>query len=228
MSAVSVLCAVTVAVFTVGALAGSSSADSAEAGLGSSPVAVSEAVDDTIDSDSHAVIAALDPASPPEIDPHSEPVSEPTFWPDVVDTLDIVRSGVSPRELLDASPGFSSWIELGTAVPASHDLADLVARVEGVHVNSYGGLGAFSTATIRGSSSSQVQVVLDGVPLTSARDGMTNLGLIPLQVLDHARVRPRRSRSPARRFPRPAWPAPRGTAGCWPAPPRRPAACRTR
>ena len=189
MSAVSVLCAVTVAVFTVGALAGSSSADSAEAGLGSSPVAVSEAVDDTIDSDSHAVIAALDPASPPEIDPHSEPVSEPTFWPDVVDTLDIVRSGVSPRELLDASPGFSSWIELGTAVPASHDLADLVARVEGVHVNSYGGLGAFSTATIRGSSSSQVQVVLDGVPLTSARDGMTNLELIPLQVLDHAIVR---------------------------------------
>ncbi|MEZ4648518.1 MAG: TonB-dependent receptor [Candidatus Eisenbacteria bacterium] len=113
---------------------------------------------------------------------------EPRFWPDVVDTLEVVRSLVSARELLEDSPGFSTWIQLGPAVPASRDLADLIDEVEGVHVNSYGGIGAFSTASIRGSSASQVQVVLDGVPLTSARDGFTNLGLIPLQVLDHAIV----------------------------------------
>ena len=110
------------------------------------------------------------------------------LWPDVVDTLEVLSTRETVRERLDLRPGFSTLIPLGPEVSASRDLSDLVDRLAGVHVHRYGGLGAFSTASVRGSSAAQVRVLLDGVPLASARDGVSNLGLIPLSLLDHAIV----------------------------------------
>jgi outer membrane cobalamin receptor len=67
-------------------------------------------------------------------------------------------------------------------------LADALAESVGVQVRRFGGLGAFSTVSIRGSSSNQVQLYLDGVPLSRARDETVNLSDLPLDSLDHIEV----------------------------------------
>lgn len=110
------------------------------------------------------------------------------YWPDVVDTLEVWSQRERLEERLAAQPGFSTVLPLGPEVSASRDLSDLLDRVAGVHIHSYGGVGDFSTASIRGSASAHVQVLLDGVPLASARDGFANLGLVPIALLDHAIV----------------------------------------
>src|SRR5262249_3499667 len=52
----------------------------------------------------------------------------------------------------------------------------------------YGGLGSFSTVSVRGFSPGQVQVYLDGVPLSRANDEVVNLSDLPLDALDRVEV----------------------------------------
>lgn len=59
-------------------------------------------------------------------------------------------------------------------------LADLLDESVGVRVRSYGGINTFATVSIRGSSSDQVAVLIDGVPLNSPLGGGVNLADIPL------------------------------------------------
>jgi iron complex outermembrane recepter protein len=70
----------------------------------------------------------------------------------------------------------------------ARDLGDLLDRVAGVHVHRYGGFGAFSVASVRGSSAGQVLICVDGVPVSSAGEGFVNLALLPLSSLDHAEI----------------------------------------
>ena len=60
------------------------------------------------------------------------------------------------------------------------DLALALDRATGVNVRRYGGLGSFSTVSIRGSTAEQVLVFLDGVPLNQAAGGGVDLGSLPL------------------------------------------------
>jgi outer membrane cobalamin receptor len=50
-------------------------------------------------------------------------------------------------------------------------VTEALAETVGVQVRRFGGLGAFSTISIRGSTSNQVRFYLDGVPLSRARNG---------------------------------------------------------
>ena len=61
-------------------------------------------------------------------------------------------------------------------------------RVPGVQIWDLGGTLASSYASIRGSSSEQVQVLLDGVPLHEAYDGAFDLSLMPTTALARARI----------------------------------------
>ncbi|MBA4378687.1 MAG: hypothetical protein C0395_08585 [Gemmatimonas sp.] len=63
---------------------------------------------------------------------------------------------------------------------APGDLAELVAGVAGLQVRRYGGLGAEAVPSIRGSTSAQVQVLVDGLPLADAQDGGVDLSRLPL------------------------------------------------
>ena len=65
---------------------------------------------------------------------------------------------------------------------------DLLADQAGVEVKRYGGLGSFSTVSIRGSSSSQVLVFLDGVLLNRSIGGGVDLSTIPLSNVDFIEV----------------------------------------
>ncbi len=82
-----------------------------------------------------------------------------------------------------------------TAVP------EVLERSVGLTVRRFGGLGAFATASIRGSSAQQVAVLLDGVPVAGADTGWVNLSNLPLGEVERIEVyrgtAPLRLRSPA-------------------------------
>jgi iron complex outermembrane receptor protein len=74
------------------------------------------------------------------------------------------------------------------------DAASILARSVGVRVRRYGGLGSFATMSIRGSSSSQVQFYLDGVPLNDPYSGLADLN--DISTGDLARIEIYRGTSP--------------------------------
>jgi iron complex outermembrane receptor protein len=82
-----------------------------------------------------------------------------------------------------------AFVESIPVAPASGgDLAGLLDQALGVQVRRYGGLGSFSTLSMRGSTAEQVQVFLDGVPLNQALGGGVDLGDLPLAGLERIEV----------------------------------------
>jgi outer membrane cobalamin receptor len=67
-------------------------------------------------------------------------------------------------------------------------LADLLAETEGVFVRRFGGAGDRAEVTIRGSTSSQVVVAIDGVRVNSALTGGLDLTRACLPLLDRVEV----------------------------------------
>ncbi|HID30870.1 MAG TPA: hypothetical protein EYP19_12830, partial [Desulfobacterales bacterium] len=67
-------------------------------------------------------------------------------------------------------------------------LPEVLSRSAGVQIKTLGGLGSYSTVSIRGTTSEQVKVYLDGIPLNSALGGGVNLGEIPLSNVDRIEV----------------------------------------
>jgi len=67
-------------------------------------------------------------------------------------------------------------------------VADLLDQEVGLNVTRQGGLDAFSTLSIRGSSAEQVLIFLDGIPLNSAEGGPVNLSLLPLGNLEKIEI----------------------------------------
>lgn len=76
--------------------------------------------------------------------------------------------------------GFGSRASEGDSPREITDAASLLAPLPGVHVRRLGGDDALSTISIRGSSSSQVAVLLGGVPLTGGADPSLDLASLPL------------------------------------------------
>lgn len=63
---------------------------------------------------------------------------------------------------------------------AATDLPEVLHEQPGLRVTRLGGLGAFSTVSIRGSTAEQVAVFLDGVPLNQDAGGPVDLSTLPL------------------------------------------------
>ncbi|NVB37573.1 TonB-dependent receptor [Pseudenhygromyxa sp. WMMC2535] len=102
------------------------------------------------------------------------------------------------RNLSRRSFGFVTAIDLASEPgrPAADDLASVVSRAPGVTVRSIGGLGQFSAVSLRGSTSLQVPIFLDGAPLSGSLSGVVDLGAVPLDAL--ARIELHRGHAPAR------------------------------
>ena len=102
-----------------------------------------------------------------------------------------VPADADPQAAADRrSPGFSraSPVDLDRSGRAADDLASAFERTPGVRVRSLGGLGQFSGLQIRGSSSAQVQVFLDGVPQTDGYGGVSDLASLSLDGLQRVEI----------------------------------------
>jgi outer membrane cobalamin receptor len=70
------------------------------------------------------------------------------------------------------------------------DIADLLDRVPGVVVTRQGGPGGRATLSVRGSSASEVLVLVDGVPINSHLTGEADLSGIPVSSIERITVIP--------------------------------------
>lgn len=87
----------------------------------------------------------------------------------------------APSAFITTIPS-ESFEETLTSVP------EVLEKTAGITVRKYGGLGAYSTASIRGSSAEQVAIFIDGVPLNRGKSGVVNLATIPLNSVEKIEV----------------------------------------
>ena len=71
---------------------------------------------------------------------------------------------------------------------ARTDLAELLEEVAGLQIRRYGGLGAPALPSVRGSTATQVTVLIDGVPVSDALTGQLDLSTLPLDRFTRAEV----------------------------------------
>jgi len=91
----------------------------------------------------------------------------------------VTAPSLAERRAAEDPTAFATVIETGAAPTEVKTLTDVLADAVGVQVRRYGGLGDFSTVSIRGSSAGQVQLYLDGVPLSRAENEVVNLADLP-------------------------------------------------
>lgn len=104
----------------------------------------------------------------------------------VSDTLVVRARGLAERTLPTAV-SVMTVIDLEEE-PAGSDLAELLARVAGLQVRRYGGLGAQAVPSVRGSSGAQVQVLVDGLPLVDAQRGAIDIAMLPIERYESVEV----------------------------------------
>ncbi|MDD4899478.1 MAG: TonB-dependent receptor [Candidatus Omnitrophica bacterium] len=68
------------------------------------------------------------------------------------------------------------------------DLSEVLTEKAAIDIIDYGGIGGQKTIRMRGSTSSQVLVLMDGRPLNSPRDGTVDLSSIPVENVERMEV----------------------------------------
>ncbi|MDJ0782622.1 MAG: TonB-dependent receptor [Desulfosarcinaceae bacterium] len=106
-----------------------------------------------------------------------------------LDTVVVTAQEEPPDEAQAKAP--SAFV---TTIPAEDfeetltSVPEVLEKTAGITVRRYGGLGSYSTASIRGSSAEQVSVFIDGVPLNRGKSGVVNLATIPLSSIETIEV----------------------------------------
>ena len=84
---------------------------------------------------------------------------------DEADSTVVIRDKRLEEADAQSTSAAVSTIVVDERIPASWDVGAAVDSVSGTTVTRLGGLGDFSAVSIRGSSTRQVQIHLDGIPL---------------------------------------------------------------
>lgn len=88
----------------------------------------------------------------------------------------------------EAPSSFVTVIRPESENVAFESVSELISSSVGVTARSLGGLGQFSTVSIRGSSPEQVTVYLDGVKLNTASSGAFDFSTIPIDSIDRIEI----------------------------------------
>ncbi len=68
------------------------------------------------------------------------------------------------------------------------ELSEIISTAPGVFIKNYGGLGGLKTVSIRGTSSAQTLITLNGMPINSMQNGGFDLSELPLGIIDKIEV----------------------------------------
>jgi iron complex outermembrane receptor protein len=110
--------------------------------------------------------------------------------------IEVVGSKISEKDPARKMPtGFSTKIDLKKISNHYSDLSEVLEKEGGLRIRNYGGLGSYSTLSIRGTNPNQNKVYLDGIPISSAQTGEVNLADLPFDSIDSIEIY--RSGSPA-------------------------------
>jgi outer membrane receptor protein involved in Fe transport len=86
------------------------------------------------------------------------------------------------------SPGAVDVVVPDDYTGEQKDLAAYLETVPGLHVNRRGGDGQYTTLTVRGSTSAQVNIYIDGVLQNLSGDAIVDLSLIPVKHVERIEV----------------------------------------
>lgn len=92
------------------------------------------------------------------------------------------------REAREDPSSFATVLDPGQFASQFRTTEDLLSRTPGVNIKRLGGLGQFSTVSIRGSSAEQVLVLLDGVRLNTGEGGSVDFSTVPLDAIERIEV----------------------------------------
>lgn len=100
----------------------------------------------------------------------------------------VVSAGLSPQPLQQA--GTNVTLITAEQIQAAHaqDIGCLLNKVAGLDLPKQASLGNYQVLSIRGVSSQQVLIMLDGSPLTSPSSGWTDLSQIPLENIEKIEI----------------------------------------
>jgi len=101
------------------------------------------------------------------------------------------RDGLDAQRAIDAhTPGFATAIEVDAigGATSSDGVAQVLDRSVGLTTRQAGGLGQFSSLSIRGSSPQQVEIRSDGIPLGDSLAGAVNLADLSLTPLSRIEI----------------------------------------
>jgi len=116
------------------------------------------------------------------------PAAAPFPSPEAVPEVRVEGRRLSPEEPERDKTAAASVILREDIERATQGVPEIVEQSVGARVREIGGLGSFSTVSIRGSTSNQVRVFLDGVPLDRGTGGGVNLSLVPAESLGRVEV----------------------------------------
>lgn len=100
----------------------------------------------------------------------------------------VVARDLRPEDLPDDPSAFTTVIELDRYQGEAKTVDDLLSQAVGVQVRRFGGPGQPSEVSIRGSTASQVVILLDGIRIDSAQTGVVDLSTIPANLLERIEV----------------------------------------
>ena len=110
---------------------------------------------------------------PGERDPHGPAWSDPA-------------ARESERAL--ENPGFVTVVDIGGARGEARPMVELLAETVGVAVRSLGGLGGFSSVSVRGAPAAQTEILLDGVPVSRLFFTAADMASLDLAAFDRVEV----------------------------------------
>ena len=112
----------------------------------------------------------------------SQPVSDP-----------IIIKGKTDQESSDSllsakKTGFNTTIDVSKQQGRFSSLPEILQREGGIRVRQFGGLGSYSTLSIRGTNPNQSKIFINGIPLQNAQTGEVNLADLPFEQLDKIEI----------------------------------------
>jgi outer membrane cobalamin receptor len=108
------------------------------------------------------------------------------------ESIDLSKIVVTPSRIEEAIGDSPAKVDVITSQQiqssASQDITEVLTRLTGVNISDYGGANGTKSVRMRGSTSAQVLVMVDGRPLNSPRDGEVDLTTVSLDNIDRIEV----------------------------------------
>jgi len=102
--------------------------------------------------------------------------------------VEVIEKKLENEEEAKNPTRFITVLKTEPAQEENKTVEEVLSESSGVQINRWGGLGAFSTVSIRGANPNQVELYLDGIPLNLAWSGIFNLGDLNLDYLEKIEV----------------------------------------
>jgi vitamin B12 transporter len=103
-------------------------------------------------------------------------------------TPPVLVRALRPADLPEDPSSFTTVIEMEDYQGEAKSVVEILDEAVGVQVRRFGGRGDPAEISIRGSTSSQVVVLMDGVRLNSAQTGGVDLSTLPVELIERIEV----------------------------------------